>query len=180
MNIQTPVRLSAAEESLVAQLETAGAKDAAERLRVAGLPTRRVESYHYTDLKSLLGSVPPMANAANDASAPAIDIPGAYRIVIANGVVQSSATAPAGVIVGKAHGSVLTTRDDVIVRLNAALDESIRVGLEMGGTITGEHGVGQYKLRWLGLEQPEPVRELQRRIKELFDPAGILNPGKAI
>jgi glycolate oxidase len=67
-----------------------------------------------------------------------------------------------------------------LVRLNAALDESIRVGLEMGGTITGEHGVGQYKLRWLGLEQPEPVRELQRRIKELFDPAGILNPGKAI
>ncbi|MFK0010108.1 FAD-binding oxidoreductase [Paenarthrobacter sp. NPDC090520] len=69
---------------------------------------------------------------------------------------------------------------DALVRLNAALDESIRVGLEMGGTITGEHGVGQYKLRWLGLEQPEPVRELQRRIKELFDPSGILNPGKAI
>ncbi len=62
------------------------------------------------------------------------------------------------------------------------MDESIRVGLDMGGTITGEHGVGQYKLRWLGLEQPEPVRELQRRIKELFDPpGGILNPGgKAI
>ncbi|QOT19138.1 FAD-binding protein [Paenarthrobacter sp. YJN-5] len=72
------------------------------------------------------------------------------------------------------------TDADALVRLNAALDESIRVGLEMGGTITGEHGVGQYKLRWLGLEQPEPVRELQRRIKELFDPAGILNPGKAI
>jgi glycolate oxidase len=40
--------------------------------------------------------------------------------------------------------------------------------------------VGQYKLRWLGQEQPEPVREIQRRIKELFDPEGILNPGKAI
>ncbi|WP_426007487.1 FAD-binding oxidoreductase [Paenarthrobacter sp. NyZ202] len=72
------------------------------------------------------------------------------------------------------------TDADALIRLNAALDESIRVGLAMGGTITGEHGVGQYKLRWLGLEQPEPVRELQRRIKELFDPAGILNPGKAI
>jgi len=72
------------------------------------------------------------------------------------------------------------TDADALQRLNAALDESIRVGLEMGGTITGEHGVGQYKLRWLGLEQPEPVRELQRRIKELFDPQGILNPGKAI
>lgn len=65
-------------------------------------------------------------------------------------------------------------------RLQAALDESITAALAMGGTITGEHGVGQYKLRWLGREQPEPVRELQRRIKDLFDPAGILNPGKAI
>ncbi|PVZ56394.1 FAD-binding oxidoreductase [Arthrobacter sp. H-02-3] len=69
---------------------------------------------------------------------------------------------------------------DAMARLGAALDKSIAVALAMGGTITGEHGIGQYKLRWLGLEQKEPVRELQRRIKELFDPAGILNPGKAI
>ncbi|MET3809199.1 FAD-linked oxidase C-terminal domain-containing protein [Arthrobacter sp. UYEF3] len=69
---------------------------------------------------------------------------------------------------------------DAMERLGAALDDSVTVALAMGGTITGEHGVGQYKLRWLGLEQKEPVRELQRRIKELFDPAGILNPGKAI
>ncbi|MET3143984.1 UNVERIFIED_ORG: glycolate oxidase [Arthrobacter sp. UYEF2] len=69
---------------------------------------------------------------------------------------------------------------DAMRRLNLALDASIEAALEMGGTITGEHGIGQYKLRWLSLEQPEPVRELQRRIKELFDPAGILNPGKAI
>lgn len=70
--------------------------------------------------------------------------------------------------------------EGAMARLNLALDASIDAALEMGGTITGEHGIGQYKLRWLGLEQPEPVRELQRRIKELFDPAGILNPGKAI
>ena len=69
---------------------------------------------------------------------------------------------------------------DAMQRLGAALDASITVALAMGGTITGEHGIGQFKLRWLGLEQKEPVRELQRRIKELFDPAGILNPGKAI
>lgn len=65
-------------------------------------------------------------------------------------------------------------------RLQRALDDSITAALDMGGTITGEHGVGQYKLRWLGQEQPEPLQEIQRRIKELFDPAGILNPGKAI
>ncbi len=69
---------------------------------------------------------------------------------------------------------------EAMARLGAALDKSITVALAMGGTITGEHGIGQFKLRWLGLEQKEPVRELQRRIKELFDPAGILNPGKAI
>ncbi|WP_306867558.1 FAD-binding oxidoreductase [Arthrobacter bambusae] len=69
---------------------------------------------------------------------------------------------------------------DAMSRLNKALDDSIDAALEMGGTITGEHGVGQYKLRWLGLEQPGPVRELQHRVKELFDPSGIFNPGKAI
>jgi glycolate oxidase len=69
---------------------------------------------------------------------------------------------------------------DAMRRLNKALDASIAVALDMGGTITGEPGVGQYKVRWLGLEQPEPIRELQHRIKELFDPAGLLNPGKAI
>ncbi|CAM3107169.1 putative FAD-linked oxidoreductase [Arthrobacter ulcerisalmonis] len=69
---------------------------------------------------------------------------------------------------------------DAAARLDAALDESVTVALAMGGTITGEHGVGQYKLRWLGQELPEPVREIQRGIKALFDPAGILNPGKAI
>jgi glycolate oxidase len=69
---------------------------------------------------------------------------------------------------------------DAMLRLNKALDASIAIALDMGGTITGEHGIGQYKLRWLSLEQPEPIRVLQRRVKELFDPAGILNPGKAI
>ncbi|MCG2624875.1 FAD-binding protein [Arthrobacter sp. I2-34] len=64
--------------------------------------------------------------------------------------------------------------------LNAALDESIDVGLALGGTITGEHGIGQYKVRWLPREQREEVLELQRGIKRLFDPAGLLNPGKAL
>lgn len=67
-----------------------------------------------------------------------------------------------------------------IKALNDALDESIDKALELGGTITGEHGIGQYKLRWLPLEQAEQVLDLQRSIKALFDPKGILNPGKAI
>ena len=58
--------------------------------------------------------------------------------------------------------SVPTFEPAGIKAFNAALDESIDKALELGGTITGEHGVGQYKLRWLALEQAEEVLELQR------------------
>src|SRR5690606_19203391 len=109
-----PVRLGAAENTLIAQLKSVGADAVAERLTLVGLPTRRVESYHYTDLKTLLTAIPPLAQPANEASAPALRVPGAYQLMIANGVVQTSTTAPAGVIVGKTEGSVLTTRDDTL------------------------------------------------------------------
>ncbi|WP_104181043.1 FAD-binding oxidoreductase [Arthrobacter sp. B0490] len=65
-------------------------------------------------------------------------------------------------------------------RLEKALDESVRCALDLGGTITGEHGVGQYKRRWLAWEQSPEVLGLQGRIREVFDPLNILNPGKAI
>ena len=116
-----PVRLGPAETALIDQLKSVGADATAERISVAGLPTRRVESYHYTDLKTLLRTVPPLASPANEASAPALRVPGAYQLMIANGVVQTASTAPAGVIVGSAHGGVLSTRDDIMVHLNAAL-----------------------------------------------------------
>lgn len=129
-----PVRLSPAEDSLISQLEGAGAHDAAERLKIAGLPTRRVESYHYTDLKALLRDVPELAGVATDASAPEIRLPGSYRILMANGRLQELSTAPAGVAVSTTKGSVLTTRDDALVRLNSALvTESLSV--ELSGSV---------------------------------------------
>ncbi|AJT43210.1 FAD-binding oxidoreductase [Psychromicrobium lacuslunae] len=70
--------------------------------------------------------------------------------------------------------------DEGIERLNKALDESVELALTMGGTITGEHGVGQFKLRWLGQEIAPEVLALEHRLKRLFDPAELLNPGKAI
>ncbi|MBL7210928.1 MAG: FAD-binding protein [Desulfobacteraceae bacterium] len=50
--------------------------------------------------------------------------------------------------------------------------------LQMGGTITGEHGVGITKAPYLGLEIPQAGLQLMSRIKTAFDPKGILNPGK--
>jgi Fe-S cluster assembly protein SufD len=119
--MRAPVRLGAAENTLIAQLQAAGAPGEAERLSLAGLPTRRVETYHYTDLKMLLRSVPPLAGPANDLGKPALEIAGAYRVRLVNGRIQHYAAAPAGVIVGHAEGAALTERDDVLVRLNSAL-----------------------------------------------------------
>lgn len=51
---------------------------------------------------------------------------------------------------------------------------------ELGGTVTGEHGIGLEKLSAVGLELPARLRELQRAVKAAFDPLGILNPGKKL
>jgi Fe-S cluster assembly protein SufD len=131
MSIAFPVRLGPAEETLIAQLKAAGADQAAERVTVAGLPTRRVESYHYTDLKTLLRTIPPLAEAANEATATALRVPGAFALSIINGVVQNAATSPEGVIVGKVQGGVLTNRDDVIVSVsNALAKEALSLTIE--------------------------------------------------
>lgn len=61
-------------------------------------------------------------------------------------------------------------------RLHAAADELVRAALALGGTITGEHGVGIAKRPWLDAELDERSLGLQRRIKAAFDPTGILNP----
>jgi glycolate oxidase len=59
----------------------------------------------------------------------------------------------------------------------AAGDELFQECLRLGGTLTGEHGVGLLKRRWLRQELGEDSYALQRRIKQVFDPLGILNPG---
>ncbi|MDV3250684.1 Fe-S cluster assembly protein SufD [Devosia sp. BK] len=126
-----PVRLGAAEETLIAQLKAVGADQVAERVTVAGLPTRRVEAYHYTDLKTLLRTIPPLAQPANEATGTGLRIPGAFALSIVNGVVQNAATAPEGVIVGKTHGGVLTNRDDLLVNVNGVLTkDALSVTLE--------------------------------------------------
>ncbi len=63
-------------------------------------------------------------------------------------------------------------------RARESFDEIMALGLELGGTITGEHGVGVLKKEWLAREIGPVGVELQRGIKQTFDPLGILNPGK--
>jgi glycolate oxidase len=60
----------------------------------------------------------------------------------------------------------------------AAADELFLTALRLGGTLTGEHGVGILKQRWLRDELGDDQLAIQREIKRVFDPRGILNPGK--
>ena len=62
--------------------------------------------------------------------------------------------------------------------LSSYLRQMAVVAIELGGTITGEHGIGVAKKDLLPLEQAPAVLALQRRLKQVFDPDGFLNPGK--
>ncbi len=59
----------------------------------------------------------------------------------------------------------------------AAGDEIFGLALELGGTTTGEHGVGRLKRKWLEPEVGAGSIDVQQRIKAALDPLGILNPG---
>ena len=62
----------------------------------------------------------------------------------------------------------------------SAADEIFRAALELGGTLTGEHGVGMIKRRWLGEELGAESMEVHQAIKAALDPEGIMNPGKVL
>ncbi|BCO83106.1 oxidoreductase [Mycobacterium paraintracellulare] len=69
---------------------------------------------------------------------------------------------------------------DMTERAHLAFGEIMDLAVGLGGTITGEHGVGRLKRPWLaGYLGPE-VMDLNRRIKQALDPKGILNPGSGI
>jgi D-lactate dehydrogenase (cytochrome) len=62
-------------------------------------------------------------------------------------------------------------------RLNGLI---VRQALEVGGTCTGEHGVGVHKIQFMDLEHGSGALELMQKIKNAFDPSHILNPGKIL
>jgi glycolate oxidase len=62
-------------------------------------------------------------------------------------------------------------------RARTAYGEVMELAMELGGTITGEHGVGRLKRPWLGDYLGPDVLALNQKIKDALDPQGILNPG---
>lgn len=81
---------------------------------------------------------------------------------------------------GNVHYSVLVDPDDeeMVETGEELYDSVVRRAIEMGGTATGEHGVGMGKRQYLELEHGSVGVDLMRRVKRAFDPNDILNPGK--
>jgi len=79
---------------------------------------------------------------------------------------------------GNLHPNFFFSGEVVPDRVWSAAGELFEAALALGGTLTGEHGVGLLKKRWLGDELGADQLVLQRQIKDVFDPLNILNPGK--
>ena len=67
---------------------------------------------------------------------------------------------------------------DEIARARKCVAETFQLSVDLGGTISGEHGIGYVKSRYLDYALNAPTIEIMKGIKKAFDPNGILNPGK--
>ena len=81
---------------------------------------------------------------------------------------------------GNVHPTFLTDErdNDEMHRVEAAMDEIFAHTIELGGTITGEHGVGLAKKKWLPRQYDAAAMNLLRAVKRSIDPGNLLNPGK--
>lgn len=84
---------------------------------------------------------------------------------------------------GNLHPIILIGGDagsEIPAPAQAAANAVFELALDYGGTLTAEHGIGLLKQGWVRAELGERVHALHTEVKALFDPTGILNPGKAI
>ena len=81
---------------------------------------------------------------------------------------------------GNLHPRIMYDRIDPVQldMLGKAVDEMFELTCSLGGTLTGEHGVGLAKAPYMGLEHDPVALDLMRSLKKFFDPNNILNPGK--
>ncbi len=65
-----------------------------------------------------------------------------------------------------------------MARVEAAISDLFHLAIDLDGTLTGEHGIGISKARYMQLEHDPVALQMMRTLKKTFDPNQILNPGK--
>lgn len=83
---------------------------------------------------------------------------------------------------GNFHLTPMIMMDDAeeVRRVKLLMERLVHRAIEMGGTSTGEHGVGEGKMKYLAEEHGEEGLAIMRQIKQALDPDGIFNPGKVV
>jgi glycolate oxidase len=79
---------------------------------------------------------------------------------------------------GNLHVNFLWNDPSETAKVERSIEQLFRDVVAMGGTLSGEHGIGLAKAPYLHLEQSDALIDLQKRLKNVFDPKGLLNPGK--
>jgi glycolate oxidase len=81
---------------------------------------------------------------------------------------------------GNLHPNILCDRADAeeVARVREAAREIFETAVALGGTLSGEHGIGVLKKQFMHLDLGDDALSVMRRIKDAIDPAGIMNPGK--
>ena len=81
---------------------------------------------------------------------------------------------------GNIHTSLMIDdkNEDEKKRAEAAIEEIFKLTIRLGGTLSGEHGVGLTKAPYIDLELSPGAIEVMKKIKKVLDPNNILNPGK--
>lgn len=81
---------------------------------------------------------------------------------------------------GNIHVNFVVDRADAdaVARARECVAETFQLSVELGGTISGEHGIGYVKSQYMHYAIDRPTLEIMKKIKQVFDPNGILNPGK--
>ncbi len=83
---------------------------------------------------------------------------------------------------GNLHPTILCDKRDVqeFHRVEEAVDEIFDVALKLDGTLSGEHGIGTAKAKWLEKETSKGTILFSRRLRKALDPKGLLNPTKLV
>jgi glycolate oxidase len=150
-------------------LDVVAAQDAAQRRKI--WETRRMTSVALKDVRP--------HKISEDVAVPRgklVELIRAVRAIGQRHGIETACYGHAGD--GNLHVNLLFASPEEQARGYESVAEVIGATLRLGGTITGEHGVGLAKRDFLAGEQSQELIALQRRLKVAFDPEGLLNPGK--